>query len=104
MTLFRDGKKVRESHTPDLEADVTGQPGVYRIEVRGFNVPTGPQPFSLCASPLLVNCSRAGTISLDKAKYPCSGSATITVNDCDLNTNDNVVETVNVTIASTSDQ
>ena len=55
--------------------------GVYRVEVRGFNVPQGPQPFSLCASPLLVNCSHAGTASLDKSKYACSSTATITVID-----------------------
>lgn len=78
-------------------------PGVYRVEVRGFNVPTGPQPFSLCASPLLVNCSDAGTIGLDRSKYPCSATSTITVVDCDLNTDDNVAETVNVTIASTTE-
>lgn len=78
-------------------------PGVYRVEVRGFNVPSGPQPFSLCASPLLVNCSDAGTIGLDRSKYPCSATSTITVVDCDLNTDDNVAETVNVTIASTTE-
>ncbi len=78
-------------------------PGVYRVEVRGFNVPTGPQPFSLCASPLLVNCANAGTIGLDRSKYPCTATSTITVVDCDLNTDDNVVETVNVTIASTTE-
>jgi hypothetical protein len=77
--------------------------GVYRVEVRGFNVPQGPQPFSLCASPLLVNCSRQGTAALDKAVYPCSATATLTVIDCDLNTDDQVVETVNVTIDSTSE-
>jgi subtilase family protein/Big-like domain-containing protein/purple acid phosphatase-like protein len=77
--------------------------GVYRVEIRGFNVPQGPQPFSLCASPLLVNCSRAGSASLDKAKYSCSSTATMTVIDCDLNTNDSVVETVQVNIRSTTE-
>lgn len=78
-------------------------PGVYRIEVRGFNVPNGPQAFSLCGSPQLINCSRTGVIVLDRAKYPCSATATIRVIDCDLNTNDNVIETVSVTIKSTSE-
>ncbi len=78
-------------------------PGVYRVEVRGFNVPQGPQPFSLCASPLLVNCSEQGTASLDRAVYPCTSPATLTVVDCDLNTDDMVVETVNVSITSTSE-
>src|SRR5215470_4890179 len=77
--------------------------GVWRIEVRGFNVPQGPQPFSVCASPLLVNCSRQGVISLDRNKYQCTTQATIRVVDCDLNTNDNVAETVAVTINSTTE-
>ncbi len=77
--------------------------GVWRIEVRGFNVPQGPQPFSLCASPLLVNCSRQGVIALDRTQYNCTATASIKVVDCDLNTDDNVVETVNVTINSNSE-
>lgn len=78
-------------------------PGVYRVEVRGFNVPTGPQPFSLSASPQLVNCSRQGVISLDRSKYACSATATIQVVDCDLNTDSGAVEMINVTITSTSE-
>jgi len=78
-------------------------PGVYRVEVHGTSVPNGPQPFSLCASPLLVNCSSQGVISLDRVEYACSSAATIQVVDCDLNTDDGTVETVNVSIASTSE-
>jgi hypothetical protein len=48
-------------------------------------------------------CSDAGTIDLDKAKYACTGTATITVVDCDLNTDPNTIQTVLVTIASTSE-
>ncbi len=77
--------------------------GIWRIEVRGFNVPQGPQPFSLAASPLLVNCSRQGVISLDRNKYLCTTQAAIRVIDCDLNADDNVVETVSVTINSTTE-
>src|SRR6185295_1652891 len=78
-------------------------PGAYRIEVYGFNVPQGPQPFSLCASPLLVNCSSQGTMGLDRTKYPCSSNTTLRVSDCDLNTDDGSIQTVNVTISSTSE-
>jgi len=77
--------------------------GVWRIEVYGYNVPQAPQPFSLCASPELVACSSQGTISLDQAKYLCSDTAGIQVIDCDLNTNNNVIETVTVSIKSTSE-
>lgn len=78
-------------------------PGVYRIEIRGFNVPSGPQPFSVCASPTLINCSSAGLISLDRSTYNCTGTAGIQVVDCDLNTDNDVIETVTVTIVSTSE-
>lgn len=93
------------NHRDNIEQVLVNSPppGVYRVEVRGFNVPQGPQPFSLCASPLLVNCSRQGQITLDRVKYACSSTATIRVVDCDLNTNDNVVETVNVTVDSTTE-
>ena len=75
-------------------------PGVWRVEVRGFNVPEGSQWFSLCASPLLVNCSTRGAVSLDEPKYDCESSAAIRVSDCDLNADDNRVETVAVSAAS----
>ena len=78
-------------------------PGAYRVEVYGYNVPSGPQPFSLCATPVLVKCSHAGTLTLDRTKYACAAQATLRVVDCDLNTSDTVVDTVSVTIASTSE-
>ena len=48
-------------------------------------------------------CSDAGTVALDRAKYMCLSTATITVNDCGLNTNSSQIETVTVTINSTSE-
>ncbi len=78
-------------------------PGVYRIRVVGFNIPEGPQPFSLTATPQLIACSSAGLASLDKAKYPCGDVAQLRVVDCDLNTDDNLVETVSVTITSNTE-
>jgi len=97
--------QTQANHRDNIEqvAIPNPTPGVYRVEVRGFNVPNGPQPFSLCASPQLINCSRAGVIVLDRQKYPCSSTATVRVIDCDLNTDDNVIETVSVSIASTSE-
>ncbi len=74
--------------------------GAWRVEVRGFNVPTGPQTFSLCASPQLVNCSTLGVLTLDRVKYACESTATIQVVDCDLNTDNGAVETISVTIES----
>ncbi len=79
-------------------------PGAWRVEVQGFNVPAGPQAFSISASPLLVNCSTQGVISLDRATYACQSDAAIHVVDCDLNTDDGVVEALAVTITSDTEQ
>ena len=49
------------------------------------------------------SCPQAGTVLLDRSEYLCTSTATITVEDCGLNANDLVIETVNVTIRSTSE-
>lgn len=105
-------------YTPDAPAVRTGPdrvnnieqvvidapaPGPYRIEVVGYNVPGGPQPFSLCASPRLNKCSSAGTLALDRPKYMCQSMATLRVVDCDLNTDPYAVETTVVMIASSTE-
>ncbi len=77
-------------------------PGAYRVEVHGFNVPQGPQPFSLAGSPYVVNCSTAGVISLGN-KFACESTATIQVVDCDLNTSDATIEQIVVPIVSGSE-
>ena len=97
--------QTQADHINNIEQVVVNSPppGVYRVEVHGFNVPQGPQTFSLVASPLLVNCSTQGVIALDSNKYACSATATVRVVDCDLNTDDNIVDTVTVNISSTSE-
>ena len=91
-----------EDHTNNIEQVQVEWPaaGVWRIEVYGYNVPQGPQPFSLCASPALTTCSSQGYILLDAARYNCNGTVAIRVVDCDLNTNDSVVNTVTVAVTS----
>ena len=88
-----------EDHVNNIEQVLIDSPapGAYRIEVYGYNVPEGPQSFSIAATPLLVACSPAGVASFDRAKYGCDSVATIQVVDCDLNTDDGVIETVTVT-------
>ncbi len=78
-------------------------PGVWQVNVVGTSVPVGPQTFSLGASPLLINCSTAGLVSIDRDVYACGSDISIRVSDCDLNTDDNVAETVVVHITSDSD-
>ncbi len=97
--------QAQADHVNNIEQVFVTTPmaGVWRVEVNGFNVPQGPQTFSLCASPGLVACSSQGTISLDASRYPCTATAAISVVDCDLNTSNAVIETVTVTISSTSE-
>ncbi|MFQ5495315.1 MAG: hypothetical protein ACE5EX_08015, partial [Phycisphaerae bacterium] len=97
--------RIQEDHLNNIEQVVIDNPppGAYRIEIHGFNVPSGPQPFSITVSPELVACASAGFVALDSSKYPCGATATLTVIDCDLNTDSLVVESVNVTVTSDSE-
>ncbi len=78
-------------------------PGAYRVEVVGFNVPAGPQPLSIAATPTLLACSSEGVAELDRAAYACAAYLTARVVDCDLNTSDTIVDTVQVMVTSTSE-
>ncbi|MCK4661146.1 MAG: S8 family serine peptidase, partial [Phycisphaerae bacterium] len=78
-------------------------PGVWLVDVYAHNVPQGPQPFSLCASPGIVDCTSQGFIALSKTLFGCDRTVGIRVGDCDLNTNAEAIETVTVTIASDSE-
>ena len=97
--------RTQEDHANNIEQVVIDAPvaGAYRVEVYGSNVPQGPQSFSVTATPQLVDCSSQGFIALNAAKYNCGGTAQVQVVDCDLNTDDLVVETVSVNIYSDSE-
>jgi len=97
--------RTQEDHINNIEQVFVATPtaGAWRVEVHGTAVPQGPQPFSLVGSPLLVNCTDAGIVNLDRAKYACSSVAGLRVVDCGLNTSDLTVDTVTVTVASSSE-
>jgi hypothetical protein len=60
--------------------------------------------FALVASGgFLATCTSNGKIQLDSTLYACSDQAAIRVIDCDLNTSDTIVDTVTVTIDSTTE-
>lgn len=95
-----------ENHLDNIEQVLVDSPeaGGWTVEVRGTNVASGSQVFSIGATPLLINCSSAGIVRLDRAKYNCDGgTATVRVVDCDLNTDDTTIQTVNVLVSSTSE-
>ena len=76
--------------------------GVYRVLMSGYNIAQGPQTFALMASPLLIQCSSSGFASLDRSQYPCGATVGAQVVDCDLNTDDGEIESVSVTVTSSS--
>lgn len=98
-------ERTQENHVDNIEQVLVENPeaGAWFVEVRGTNVPTGPQPFSLVASPFLVNCADAGTVNLNGTKFACSDTVNITVIDCGLNTSDSVLDSVDVTADSGSE-
>ncbi|MCZ6836643.1 MAG: S8 family serine peptidase [Planctomycetota bacterium] len=77
--------------------------GIYRIEVRGWSVSIGPQTYSLTASPTLLACTSLGNVTLNRDIYECEDVATVEVIDCDLNADDDVIDTILVTLASDSE-
>lgn len=77
--------------------------GAWRLEIFGFNVPEGPQNFSVAASPVLLPCSSQGLVALDGNSYACDDTVGIQVVDCDLNGDDSVAETTQVVVSSTSE-
>ncbi|MEQ1895279.1 MAG: fibronectin type III domain-containing protein, partial [Planctomycetota bacterium] len=77
--------------------------GSWRVEVRGFDVPNGPQSFSITASPALLECGSQGVVSLDSGSFRCDATALVRVIDCDLNADEFAVETVNVSVTSTTE-
>jgi hypothetical protein len=98
--------QTQEDHLNNIEQVFVAnpQPGGWLVEVRGTTVPQGPQRFSAAASPLLINCSDAGSATIERDRYSCGPTtATLRVIDCGLNSSNSVVDTVNVLVTSTSD-
>ena len=78
-------------------------PGAYTVEVTGFNIADGPtQTFGLSTSTTLINCSSAGIASIGGNLFSCSGTANVQVVDCDLNSSDAIIDTVDVMVTSDS--
>ncbi len=88
------------------------EPGVWSVEVIASEINEDGHPetpeldadFALVVTGANVsNCTSDGRISLSQANYGCSSLVEIHVADCDLNADDLAVETIEVTIASTSE-
>ena len=76
-------------------------PGTYVVEVKGNNIASGDtQTFGATTNGMLVDCSSVGKVAFDRSVGGCSGSASVRVIDCDLNSSDTVVDTVQVAVTS----
>ena len=97
--------QTQADHRNNIEQVFVNAPaeGNWIISVAGTSVPSGPQVFSLAASPALYACTSAGILTLDRAAYRCEDTLGVTVNDCDLDADPGTVETVTVTVASTTE-
>ena len=61
--------------------------------------------YNLFGDPALAfpgNCSETGTLAVDRRRYACESTVALRVQDCGLNVNPNGIDTVIVTVASTS--
>ena len=96
--------QTRADHVNNIEQVhiAKASPGVYRIQINGYSIAKGPQEFGLMASPMLIQCSSSGLVSLDRALYACDATIGLQVVDCDLNTDDEAIETVEAFLASSS--
>ena len=82
---FPGGAAVDRTNNVESVLVVTNpQRGVWTLEVRGFSVPFGPQPYALVVSGSLAG-SR-GVVRWDREAYRSTATATVDVVDTDLDT------------------
>ena len=88
------------------------QAGIWTVEVSASEInedghvetPEMDADFALVVSgAFMANCTSAGRVTLDKPKYACNDVASVRVVDCDLNTDDEVIETTTVLVTSESE-
>ena len=77
--------------------------GAWRIRIRGHAVPVGPQEYGLAASPSPTSCSSTGIVGFGRSFVRPETIVPITVVDCDLNTDDDVTNTIAVDVWSDDD-
>ena len=78
------------------------EPGVWTLQISGHSIPEGPQTFSVVAQPGLRGCSNKPALTFSRAWYACGDMATVTLLDCNRNSQSGIRETAPVTISSTS--
>lgn len=77
--------------------------GAWRVQIVGHAVPVGPQTYALAADPNPIACSSTGVVGFGGQRVQPDTIVSISVVDCDLNTNDEVTDTIAVSISSDDD-
>lgn len=77
--------------------------GAWRVQIVGHAIPVGPQTYALAADPNPIACSSTGVVGFGGQRVQPDTIVSISVVDCDLNTNDEVTDTIAVSISSDDD-
>ena len=75
-------------------------PGAWRVQVVGHSVPVGPQAYALSSTPNPIACSSTGVVGFAGQRVQPETIVDISAVDCDLNTDDEITDTVAVKIWS----
>ena len=97
--------RTAADHRNNIEQVAVDAPpsGTWTIVVSGTVIPEGPQVFSLATTPDFNTATQAGALYLNSNSYSCTASPEITVSDTGLNTDSTTIQTVTVSVASTSE-
>lgn len=97
--------RTKADHRNNVEQVVVDapEPGLWTVRVTGTSVPQGPQTYTLATTPELRFCTSAGLLRFSAEAYPCGGVLTVSLIDCELNTNAGAIESFAVPIVSNSD-
>jgi len=77
-------------------------PGLYTVDIAGYNIPYGPQPFALVITGAS-DVSSAGRIMFDRQRYNSGSTLKILVADSDLNSDPGYAEQMTLDITSGSE-
>ena len=78
-------------------------PGPWRVQIVGHAVPSGPQTYALAADPNPIACSSTGVVGFGGVRVQPDTIVSISLVDCDLNTDDAVTDTIAVSVSSDDD-
>ncbi len=98
LAATRSGRdRINNMEQVTVEAPM---PGAWRVQIVGHAVPVGPQSYGLAADPNPIACSSTGVVGFSGQRVQPDTIVSITVVDCDLNTDDTVTDSIAVALSS----